>query len=183
LVRPHGGRQLYLRTCRSQDLDGISGTGERTPLGLARLLFGHPTTIHNFVSFPALGVTLTMVLGLGVAQGTGALEAGVRMAFARVPAKIVPYGVAFLCCQGHMLSDGSYVLLPPLAMQIFKAKGRNPLAGLITGLACVSVGYGGGLIFGTSDVGYTAVTESAAKTMTGVHGYVTGVTMNNRSAG
>jgi aminobenzoyl-glutamate transport protein len=138
------------------------------------------TAIANFVDFPALGVTLTMVLGLGVAQGTGALEAVVRMAFARAPARIVPYGVAFLCRQGHVLSDGAFVLLPPLAMQIFKAKGRNPLAGLVAGLACVSVGYGGGLILGTSDVGYTAVTESAAKLVPDVHGYVaaTGVTMN-----
>lgn len=145
--------------------------------GILNLLTG---AITNFVDFPALGVTLTMVLGLGVAQGTGALETAVRIAFARVPARIVPYGVAFLCCQGHVLSDGSFVLLPPLAMQIFKAKGRNPLAGLVAGLACVSVGYGGGLIFGTSDVGYTAVTESAAKLAGHVPGYVpnTGVTMN-----
>jgi aminobenzoyl-glutamate transport protein len=143
--------------------------------GIVHLL---TAAINGFVTFPALGVTLTMVLGLGVAQGTGALETAVRMAFARVPARIVPYGVAFLCCQGHVLSDGSFVLLPPLAMQIFKAKGRNPLAGLVAGLACVSVGYGGGLIFGTSDVGYTAVTESAAKMLPGAHNYVTGVTMN-----
>lgn len=143
--------------------------------GIVHLL---TNAIDDFVAFPALGVTLTMVLGLGVAQGTGALEAAVRLAFARVPERIVPYGVAFLCCQGHVLSDGSFVLLPPLAMQIFKAKGRNPLAGLVAGLACVSVGYGGGLIFGTSDVGYTAVTESAAKLLPGVHNYVTGVTMN-----
>lgn len=143
--------------------------------GIVNLL---TTAINNFVSFPALGVTLTMVIGLGVAQGTGALESAVRLAFARVPARIVPYGVAFLCCQGHVLSDGSFVLLPPLAMQIFKAKGRNPLAGLIAAFACVCVGYGGGLIFGTSDVGYTAVTEAAAKSLKSVHGYVTGVTMN-----
>jgi aminobenzoyl-glutamate transport protein len=166
---------------------GVSFTesgGKHTPVlgffsgaGVLNLL---TTAIDNFVQFPALGVTLTMVLGLGVAQGTGALETAVRLAFARVPARIVPYGVAFLCCQGHVLSDGSFVLLPPLAMQIFKAKGRNPLAGLVAGLACVSVGYGGGLIFGTSDVGYTAVTADAAKMAHGVHGYVsnTGVTMN-----
>ncbi|GHJ39782.1 AbgT family transporter [Streptomyces sp. TS71-3] len=165
---------------------GVSFTaagGKSTPIlgffsgqGLLNLLTG---AITNFVDFPALGVTLTMVLGLGVAQGTGALETAVRIAFARVPARIVPYGVAFLCCQGHVLSDGSFVLLPPLAMQIFKAKGRNPLAGLVAGLACVAVGYGGGLVFGTSDVGYTAVTESAAK-LAHVPGYVsdTGVTMN-----
>jgi aminobenzoyl-glutamate transport protein len=79
-----------------------------------------------------------------------------------------------------VLSDGAFVLLPPLAMQIFKAKGRNPLAGLVAGLACVSVGYSSGLIFGTSDVGYTAVTESAAKPVPGVHSdaLATGVTMN-----
>ncbi|MEW2549902.1 AbgT family transporter [Streptomyces sp. NPDC047002] len=166
---------------------GVSFTasgGKETPIrgffsgeGLLTLLTG---AIDNFVGFPALGVTLVMVLGLGVAQGTGALEAAVRIAFSRVPARVVPYGVAFLCCQGHVLSDGSFVLLPPLAMQIFRAKGRNPLTGLVAGLACVSVGYGGGLIFGTSDVGYTAVTESAARLAGPVHGYVpdTGVTMN-----
>jgi len=161
----------------------VTGTGGKpSPVlnffsgaGIVHLL---STAISNFVDFSALGVTLTMVIGLGVAQGTGALETAVRMAFARVPARIVPYGVAFLCCQGHVLSDGSFVLLPPLAMQIFKAKGRNPIAGLITGLACVSVGYGGGLIFGTSDVGYTAVTASAAKLLPGTPDSVTSVTMN-----
>jgi aminobenzoyl-glutamate transport protein len=48
------------------------------------------SAVDNFVSFPALGPVLTVVLGVGVAQGTGALEAAVRLVFSRVHRSLVP---------------------------------------------------------------------------------------------
>ncbi|MQA97973.1 MAG: hypothetical protein GEV11_26420 [Streptosporangiales bacterium] len=61
--------------------------------------------VDNFMGVPALGPVLTVALGVAVAQGTGALEAAVRLIFTRVPRGFVPYVVAFVACQGHVMSD------------------------------------------------------------------------------
>jgi aminobenzoyl-glutamate transport protein len=56
--------------------------------------------------------------------------------------------VAFVACQGHVMSDASFLVIPPLAALVFRAVGRHPLAGLIGAYACLGTGYGGGLLVG-----------------------------------
>jgi aminobenzoyl-glutamate transport protein len=129
------------------------------PDGLVALMEG---AIDNFVSFPALGPVLVVVLGVGVAQGTGGLEAAVRLVFSRVPRGAVPYVVALVACQGHVMSDASFLVIPPLAALVFLAVGRHPLAGLIGAYACTATGYGGGLLMGTLDASLAGITQKAA---------------------
>ncbi|HET6298809.1 MAG TPA: AbgT family transporter [Kribbella sp.] len=133
--------------------------GALTPDGLVALMDG---VIDNFVSFPALGPVLVVVLGVGVAQGTGGLEAAVRLVFSRVPRWAVPYVVALVACQGHVMSDASFLVIPPLAALVFLAVGRHPLAGLIGAYACTATGYGGGLLMGTLDASLAGITQKAA---------------------
>jgi aminobenzoyl-glutamate transport protein len=160
----------------------LPGVAEVTPVkslfsgeGLVQLL---SSAVDNFVEFPALGPVLTVVLGVGVAQGTGALEAAVRLAFFRVPRSLVPYVVAFVACQGHVMSDASFLIIPPLAALVFRAVGRHPLAGLIGAYACLGTGYAGGLLVGTLDASLAGITEKAASLLPGVTGYDTNITMN-----
>ncbi|MBC6460054.1 AbgT family transporter [Actinomadura sp. HBU206391] len=143
--------------------------------GIVHLL---DSAVDNFVSFPALGPVLTVVLGVGVAQGTGALEAAVRLVFSRVHRSLVPYVVAFVACQGHVMSDASFLVIPPLAALVFRAVGRHPLAGLIGAYACTATGYGGGLLVGTLDASLAGITKSAAGLLPGVTGYDTNIAMN-----
>ncbi|WP_433432475.1 AbgT family transporter [Nonomuraea sp. CA-141351] len=143
--------------------------------GLVELL---DSAVDNFVEFPALGPVLTVVLGVGVAQGTGALEAAVRLAFYRVPRSLVPYVVAFVACQGHVMSDASFLVIPPLAALVFSAVGRHPLAGLIGAYACTATGYAGGLLLGTLDASLAGITEKAAALLPGAGGYATNIAMN-----
>lgn len=133
--------------------------GALTPDGLVALMGG---VIDNFVTFPALGPVLVVVLGVGVAQGTGGLEAAVRLVFSRVPRWAVPYVVALVACQGHVMSDASFLVIPPLAALVFLAVGRHPLAGLIGAYACTATGYGGGLLLGTLDASLAGITQKAA---------------------
>ncbi|MEO3789084.1 AbgT family transporter [Nonomuraea sp. B10E15] len=160
----------------------LPGAAEVTPVksvlsgeGLVQLL---DSAVDNFVEFPALGPVLTVVLGVGVAQGTGALEAAVRLAFYRVPRSMVPYVVAFVACQGHVMSDASFLVIPPLAALVFRAVGRHPLAGLIGAYACLGTGYAGGLLMGTLDASLAGITEKAAALLPGAGGYTTNIAMN-----
>lgn len=130
------------------------------PEGLVTLVDG---AIENFVTFPALGPVLLVVLGVGVAQGTGALESAVRLLFSRVSRRAVPYVVALVACQGHVMSDASFLVIPPLAALVFIAVGRHPLAGLIGAYACTATGYAGGLLMGTLDASLAGITEQAAR--------------------
>ncbi|MBC3192281.1 AbgT family transporter [Pseudonocardia sp. C8] len=120
------------------------------------------TAVENFIGFPALGTVLVMVMAVGVAQGTGLLEAAVRAMMVRVPAWAIPYAVAFAAAQGHVLSDASYFVIAPLGALVFKACGRNPLAGLIGSYACLQAGYAGGFVLGTLDATYAGITQEAA---------------------
>ena len=145
------------------------------PDGLVELMNG---VIKNFVTFPGLGPVLLVVLGVGVAQGTGALESAVRLVFSRVPRRAVPYVVALVACQGHVMSDASFLIIPPLAAVVFIAVGRHPLAGLIGAYACTATGYGGGLFMGTLDASLAGITQQAAALLPAGEGFEANIAMN-----
>jgi aminobenzoyl-glutamate transport protein len=149
--------------------------GALTPDALVALMDG---VIDNFVTFPALGPVLTVVLGVGVAQGTGALESAVRLVFSRVSRRAVPYVVALVACQGHVMSDASFLVIPPLAALVFLAVGRHPVAGLIGAYACTATGYAGGLFMGTLDASLAGITQKAASLLPAGAGFAGNIAMN-----
>lgn len=155
--------------------DPVPVRGALEPDGLVALMDG---VIDNFVTFPALGPVLTVVLGVGVAQGTGALEAAVRLVFSRVSRRAVPYVVALVACQGHVMSDASFLVIPPLAALVFLAVGRHPLAGLIGAYACTATGYAGGLLMGTLDASLAGITQEAASLLPAGAGFEGNIAMN-----
>ncbi|MFR9724872.1 AbgT family transporter [Streptomyces sp. MS19] len=117
--------------------------------------------IPNFTGFPSLGTVMLMMMAVGVAERTGLLETVVRATIARAPARWLPYVVAFVACQGHVMSDISILVIPPLAALAFRSAGRNPVAGLIGGFACTCAGYAAGFIVGSLDALYVGITEQA----------------------
>ncbi|MEJ8282049.1 AbgT family transporter [Pseudonocardia spirodelae] len=125
--------------------------------GLQQLL---TTMVDNFIGFPPLGVVLTMLLGVGVCERTGLLRALVNVALARVPRRLMPYAVVYLCVQGHFMGDAAMVILPPLAALAFASVGRHPVAGALGAFAATAVGYGSGVIVGALDANLSALTES-----------------------
>lgn len=118
--------------------------------------------IPNFTGFPPLGTVLLMMMAVGVAERAGLLEALVRGTIARAPRGALPYVVAFVSCQGHVMSDIAILVIPPLAALAFKSAGRNPIAGLICAFATVCAGYAAGFIVGSLDALYVGITEPAA---------------------
>jgi len=97
--------------------------------------------VNIFVTFPPLGVVLVAMLGLGVAEYTGFINAGLRKILAVTPKVLltpVLIGVGIL---SHIAVDAGYVLVIPLGAVIFYAAGRHPLAGIAAAFAGVSGGF------------------------------------------
>ncbi len=59
--------------------------------------------VNNFVQFPPLGLVLTMVLGIGLAERVGLIEAVLQKMMAHIPKAIISYSVVFVGILGIWL--------------------------------------------------------------------------------
>src|SRR5687767_2545935 len=134
--------------------------------------------VQNFIGFPPFGAVLVMLIAVGVAERSGFLSSAVRVAFARAPRHLLPYAVAFVACQGHVMSDPAIIVIPPLAALVFKAAGRHPAAGLLGAFACVNSGYAGGIFIGALDALLQGITQKVITIVPQGAGMVTSITMN-----
>jgi aminobenzoyl-glutamate transport protein len=125
VVDPRNGEALRVRNM----LAGASITGF-----LARV-------VQTFVSFPPLGVVLVAMLGLGVAEHTGFISAGLRAILAVTPKMLLTPVLVAVGILSHVAVDAGYVLVIPLGGVIFYAAGRHPLAGIAAAFAGVSGGF------------------------------------------
>ena len=96
---------------------------------------------ENYIGFPPLVNVLPIVLAVGIAEGSGLLSAAIRRLFGSAPRWLLPYVVALVGVNGNLMSDTSFVVIPPLAALVFKAAGRHPVAGLLGGFAATGAGY------------------------------------------
>ncbi|UCR88068.1 AbgT family transporter [Mycetocola spongiae] len=143
----------------------MPGTGEVIPvLGFFTsegILWFLDNFVKNFIQFPPFGTVVMMLMAVGLAERSGLLGAAVTAMFARAPKRILPYAVALIACQGHIMSDVAMIVLPPLAALVFLKAGRNPLAGMIGTFSCVLAGYAGGMFVGVLDTLLLGITEQA----------------------
>jgi aminobenzoyl-glutamate transport protein len=152
------------------DLAGASatvpGSGQATQVhGLltgAGLTWFLTSFVENFMLFPPLGNVIVMLLAIGVAERSGLLKAAVTAMFSRAPRWLLPYVVAFVAAQGHVMSDPSMIVIPPLAALVFLAAGRHPLAGMLGAFACTTAGYASGILLGSLDALLSGITVEAA---------------------
>ncbi len=97
--------------------------------------------VNTFVTFPPLGVVLVAMLGLGVAEYTGFINAGLRSILAVTPKVLLTPVLIAVGILSHIAVDAGYVLVIPLGAVIFYAAGRHPLAGIAAAFAGVSGGF------------------------------------------
>ncbi len=99
------------------------------------------TMVNTFVTFHPLGVVLVAMLGLGVAEHTGFINAGLRKILAFTPRMLLTPVLVGVGVLSHVAVDAGYVLVIPLGAVIFYAAGRHPLAGIAAAFAGVSGGF------------------------------------------
>lgn len=127
------------------------------------LVYALTSAIENFVTFPPLGLIITVMMGIGVAERLGLLSAFMRGAVLAAPKSLITLIVVVVSLMGNIASDSAVVIIPPLAAVTFLAAGRHPLAGFIASYSAVIAGFSANVIIAGTDVLLSGITTSAAQ--------------------
>lgn len=125
--------------------------------------FMYTSVINNFTSFIALGTVFTIIMGVGVADGSGFMAAVLKKIVAVTPKRAVTATVIFLGIMSNIASSTGYVMLVPLGAILFMSFGRHPIAGLAATFAGVSGGWSANLLIGTNDPVFAGMSTEAAR--------------------
>ena len=122
------------------------------------------TMVSTFVNFAPLGVVLVAMLGLGVAEHTGFINAVLRAILGVTPKMLLTPALIGVGILSHVAVDAGYVLVIPLGAVIFYAAGRHPLAGIAAAFAGVSGGFSATFFVPSSlDPMLAGLTQEAAR--------------------
>ena len=139
------------------------------PVQIKDLLAGASLTafmaqmVNTFVTFPPLGVVLVAMLGLGVAEHTGFINAALRAVLSVTPKMLLTPALIGVGILSHIAVDAGYVLVIPLGAVIFYAAGRHPLAGIAAAFVGVSGGFSATFFLPSSlDPLLSGLTQAAA---------------------
>ncbi|MEA3477940.1 MAG: AbgT family transporter [Bacteroidota bacterium] len=128
--------------------------------GLHRIFDG---MVDNFTGFAPLGIVLVAMLGIGVAESSGLINAIIRLLVLSAPNRLLTFVIVISGILSNVASDVGYVLLIPLAGVIFIAVGRHPIAGMAAAFAGVSGGFSANLVLGTIDPLLAGLSTEAAE--------------------
>ncbi len=116
-----------------------------------------------FTGFAPLGVVLVAMLGVGVAEHSGFINAGLKRMLDSTPKRFLTPSIILVALVSHTATDAGYVLVIPLAGVIFYAMGRHPLAGIAAAFAGVSGGFSANFVPSAIDPLLQSFTQSAAQ--------------------
>ncbi|MEJ2104994.1 MAG: AbgT family transporter, partial [Ignavibacteriaceae bacterium] len=123
----------------------------------------YENVVHNFVLFPPLGYVLAVMIGIGVAEGSGLFNTVIRALVLKAPTHLITGSVVLAGVLSHLASEAGYVILIPLGAMIFYALGRHPMAGLAAAFCGVSGGFGANFLIGSVDPILAGLSQSAAQ--------------------
>ena len=132
--------------------------------------------IDNFVGFKPLGIVLTMMLGIGLANKVGLLETFIKSTILKASRSLVTYAVIFTGILGNLAADAAFIIVPPLAAMVFYNIGRHPLAGLAAGFAGVGSGFTANIIVSNTDAVLSGI---SAEVMSSLNTTVTVTPVDN----
>ena len=118
--------------------------------------------VTNFSHFHPVGVVLVAMLGIGVAEHTGFINAAIRSLLNVTPNSLLTPMVILVGIVSHSAVDAGYVLVIPLGGVIFYAAGRHPLAGLAAAFAGVSGGFSANFVPSSLDPLLQGLTQAGA---------------------
>ncbi len=96
------------------------------------------TFLPNFSGFAVIGVTFIALLGAGVAEEAGLMNALIRKLVRVAPAGALTFIIIVVGVLSSIASDAGYLILIPLAAAAFASIGKHPLVGLAAAYAGVA---------------------------------------------
>lgn len=137
----------------------ISAINLISAAGLSRIL---SETVSNFVNFAPVGTVLVAILGIGIAEHAGLINAVLRATVLNASRRVLTFSVVFAGVLSSLAADTGYVVLVPLAALLFLSVGRHPIAGIAAAFAGVSGGYSANLLIGPLDAILAGLSTEAA---------------------
>lgn len=119
--------------------------------------------VKTFTGFAPLGVVLVAMLGVGVAEHSGYINAGLKMMLKVTPQALLTPSIILIAIVSHTATDAGYVLVIPLAGIIYYAMGRHPIAGIAAAFAGVSGGFSANFIPSGIDPLLQSFTQAGAQ--------------------
>ena len=119
--------------------------------------------VTTFTGFAPLGVVLVALLGVGVAEHTGFINALLKALLSVTKQSLLSPMLLLVAIISHTAADAGYVLVIPLGGVIFYAAGRHPLAGIACAFAGVSGGFSANFIPSGIDPLLQGFTQQAAQ--------------------
>lgn len=119
--------------------------------------------VTNYASFPPLGMVIVATLGIGVAEGSGYINTGLRKILSITPKKLITPMVIFVGMLSHLGPDSGYVIIIPIAAFMFYATGKHPLAGIAASFAGIAGAFAANYTPSAIDPVIQGFTQSAAQ--------------------
>ena len=110
----------------------------RSLLTAEGIRFIYISLIPSFMGFTAVGLMIAAMIGAGVAEESGLVNALIRKLVILSPTWALIYILSFVGILSSIAADAGYLVLIPLAGTAFISIGRHPLAGLALGFAAVA---------------------------------------------
>jgi aminobenzoyl-glutamate transport protein len=115
--------------------------------------------VDNFANFSVVAVALIAMIGVGVAESAGLMDALIRKLVKVSPPKGITFIIVFIGVLSSVATDAGYLILIPLGAAAFVSIGRHPLAGLAAAYAGVSAGFAVNLLITPIDGLITEITN------------------------
>ncbi len=119
--------------------------------------------LDNFLRFPPLGYVLVVMIGIGLAEGTGLFAVMIRSVVLGAPPRLITAAVVLAGIISGLAVEAGYVILIPLGAMLFHGIGRHPMAGLAAAFCGVSGGFGANFFIGSIDPILAGISTSAAQ--------------------
>lgn len=123
--------------------------------------FMYENVVQNFMNFNAVGVIIVAMLGVGVAEAAGLIDALIRKLVQVAPRKALTYILVFIGIISSIAADAGYLVLIPLGAAAFLSLGRHPLAGLAASFAGVAAVFTANILIKPLDGILTGITNDA----------------------
>ena len=121
------------------------------------------TMVKTFTDFHPLGIVLVALLGVGVAEHTGFINASLKWLLSYTSKSLLTPMLVLVGVISNLAADAGYVLVIPLGAVIFYSAGRHPLAGIAAAFAGVSGGFSANFIPSSLDPLISGITQSAVQ--------------------
>jgi len=119
--------------------------------------------VSVFVNFAPLGIVLVALLGVGVAEHTGFVNAALRKLLGWTSASLLTPMLILIAILSNIVVDAGYVVVIPLGAVMFYAAGRHPLAGIAAAFAGVSGGFSANFVPSAIDPLLAGITQAAGQ--------------------